>query len=475
MDTDFAPTGEARLRKILDAVVAEGDTAEYLGLEAKSDIDPSKKGVGVAKIAKFILGMANRLPEVAATQFKGYGVMVIGAEKGQALGIPKGVESHELGDRLRSYLGPDGPTWDLARLAVSDEREVLFVLVEPPRHGQSMFPCHKDFQPADRANSKDAGLADGSIYVRDKSQTRQAKAVEIKALLARSEQAEPQVTVSVVVKGRALAVQQEEAGLRRIFAAMAERAQQAEDERRAAKDEEERSRGCTVLSTDAAAAGIASTPSFKNLLKRMNDPAVSAHFGQRNEPSDPVAAQRTRERGGWARWPECRENLYAITGDRIQFTVENEAATYLASPELIVKIRGARGLDPLDADDVKVHEVLPFASVPRRGPYDALMPSLHGIRPITRPRDFDWSNEPDACVRVTLCPSAFRPSTPWTSEPDELVLIATDPAATELEAEWTLTAEGFGRRFDGSFTIPVRRVEDPVDLMREYDKLIREG
>ena len=32
MDTDFAPTGEARLRQILDAVVAEGDAAEHLDL-----------------------------------------------------------------------------------------------------------------------------------------------------------------------------------------------------------------------------------------------------------------------------------------------------------------------------------------------------------------------------------------------------------------------------------------------------------
>src|SRR5690625_7912547 len=96
MDTDFAPTGEARLRQILDAVVAEGDAAEHLGLEAKSDIDPSKKGVGIAKIAKFILGTSNRMPEVAAGHFKGYGGMVIGAEEASAPAIRKGDESHEL-------------------------------------------------------------------------------------------------------------------------------------------------------------------------------------------------------------------------------------------------------------------------------------------------------------------------------------------------------------------------------------------
>lgn len=50
MDTDFVPTGDRRLRQVMAAVVAEGDAAEYMGLEAKSDIDISKKGVGVAKV-----------------------------------------------------------------------------------------------------------------------------------------------------------------------------------------------------------------------------------------------------------------------------------------------------------------------------------------------------------------------------------------------------------------------------------------
>lgn len=37
METDFAPLGETRLQQLLDAVAAEGDAAETLGLEAKSE------------------------------------------------------------------------------------------------------------------------------------------------------------------------------------------------------------------------------------------------------------------------------------------------------------------------------------------------------------------------------------------------------------------------------------------------------
>lgn len=48
METDFAPTGELRLRQIVEAVMAEGDAVEGVGLEVKSDIDPSAKGLGSA-------------------------------------------------------------------------------------------------------------------------------------------------------------------------------------------------------------------------------------------------------------------------------------------------------------------------------------------------------------------------------------------------------------------------------------------
>jgi len=43
---------------ILSAVVAEGDAMESDGLEVKSELNLTKRGVGIARVAKFILGMA---------------------------------------------------------------------------------------------------------------------------------------------------------------------------------------------------------------------------------------------------------------------------------------------------------------------------------------------------------------------------------------------------------------------------------
>ena len=76
--TDLIPLGERALRGILDHVVAVGDEAETTHLEVKSSLDLSSKA-GVAKVAKFLLGSANRRPNEAARHFHGYAVLVIGA------------------------------------------------------------------------------------------------------------------------------------------------------------------------------------------------------------------------------------------------------------------------------------------------------------------------------------------------------------------------------------------------------------
>lgn len=135
MDTNFVPIGDTRLRVLLNEVEALGDGAEADYLEAKSELDLTSS-LGIAKVAKFVLGAANRLPAQAAKNLKGYAVMIIGAAKGTSPGVDVGTEGHELQDKARKYLGDRGPTFDLARLAVGPDREILFVLVDPPEEGQ---------------------------------------------------------------------------------------------------------------------------------------------------------------------------------------------------------------------------------------------------------------------------------------------------------------------------------------------------
>ncbi len=437
METDFAPTGELRLRQIVEAVMAEGDAVEGVGLEVKSDIDPSAKGLGIAKVAKFILGMANRLPAVASGHFKGYGVMVIGAEKGQAPGIPKGVEAHELADRLKPYLGPNGPHWDLARLPTSDTHEVLFVLVEPPSDGQPLFPCHKDFQPAGKADAKFA-LANGDIYVRDKSRTRRARADELLTLVARAQtNVEAELSVNFEVHGQALLMTEEEA-LKTLWV------EALTKDYRDSRTTEERGQG------------------HKSNPWSINIPASILTPGPRLEVEEQIREFRVRVDQGWAKGMDL---LASATAEPITFRLENLEASFLGKPEVVVLVHRAKALDAWDAADIDADEILPQVE-PHRNPYDFNSKQImRGIRPIGQRIDLEWENTRAGDVRIVLTPEALRPGTPWRTDEDELVILSTDPDADSLEVDWSLTVEGSGKRLEGKATLPVR-METAIDLVR---------
>jgi hypothetical protein len=84
LDTATLPLGERSLRLILDYVLAVGDEAETSYLEVKSSLDLSSKA-GVAKVAKFLLGAANRRPKEAARQFRGHVVASWSSEEGKCV------------------------------------------------------------------------------------------------------------------------------------------------------------------------------------------------------------------------------------------------------------------------------------------------------------------------------------------------------------------------------------------------------
>src|SRR5665647_854887 len=140
------PSGEMAAAALVRALAATDDRAERHFLEIKSDVDLSTR-LGGAKVAKFVLGAANRPVELAARAFGGYGVLVIGVEPGGTPGIPP-VEVLALETRIRPFLSATGPAWDVVRVPVASDREVLLVLVDPPRLGQDAYLCWKDFSPS---------------------------------------------------------------------------------------------------------------------------------------------------------------------------------------------------------------------------------------------------------------------------------------------------------------------------------------
>lgn len=204
-DTNAIPLGERSWHAIFQHIMEVGDEAETSYLEIKSTLDiTSIRGKAhadkqaVAKIAKFLLGVANRSPKDAAQHFQGYAVLVIGAEKGQALGVPRGIELHDLENSLRPYLGPKFPNYELGRIALGDEREVLLIIAPPPKDGEQIYPCCKNYQPEERRDN----LRDGAIYVRGSSSTREARHEEVLALTERSRsRKKPPINLEVSLDG----------------------------------------------------------------------------------------------------------------------------------------------------------------------------------------------------------------------------------------------------------------------------------
>ncbi len=434
MRTDLPPLGEAQRRSILDAIIEEGDAAESLGLEIKSDVDPSRKGLGLAKVAKCILGMANRMPQDAQRFFGGYGVLVLGAGKGATPGVPAGIEQHDLANRHRPYLGDPGPRWDLSRLGTQDGNDVLFIIIEPAAMGDPIYPCRKEYQPD--SGDKKSNLADGDVYVRDTTSTRKARAHQIDALVTRAQgSGGPRLNLAVAVHGEALAVADTDSAIRDLI----------QHEGQSMREDLARDERGQILPW-------AATYDVLGRTSRVN-------------PEDIDAAVRSAELQWWRRWPTCRDTLFGAVGPPVSFTLEN--SELLHGPEIIIRIRAARGLPVEDSEGLASHEVIPTIDPP------------HVVVPRLNPRSFrrdietDWENIGDDLV-ITLTPKHLRPNSPWTSERDEFVVVSLDPEATQLDLEWSLTATNLSDRHDGHAQLPAKRVLDLRELFQQWREVTTE-
>ncbi|WP_230207839.1 hypothetical protein [Microlunatus sp. Gsoil 973] len=421
------PLGERALRSILDHVIDVGDEAETTYLEVKSSADPTSKS-GSVKIAKFLLGAANRRPQEAAHHFRGYAVLVIGAGKGSVQGVPRGVEAHELEDRLQQYLGPQFPGFEFGRVSVDDDREVLFVIALPPEDAQTIFPCHKGFQGEDRRDS----LENGAIYVRGTSNTRPARAGEVLMLVERARgggkspiDLDVQILGSI---GRVDRIDEVMEVLRRF------------EEERFTKPE-------VPTERPAAYAFLASD------LFRRTKPMSADERAERLE-----AWRRKRA----SHISKGREHLLGVGLPGVGIRVVSRDR-FVAKPHLIVTFHGCEVIDHRDVDDADYSKLVePVVS--QQGPYRiGLDPSLYRVVPREYP--VDWENYGDD-AKITLTPESFRPNVPWESNVDDYVLVARDSEAATVSVSWVLTEDGNDTVTTGDFEIPVSELIDAADLIR---------
>lgn len=415
LDTRTLPLGERSLRLILDHVLAVGDEAETTYLEIKSSLDLSSK-IGVAKVAKFLLGAANRRPQEAERHFRGYAVLVIGAQKDAASGVPRGVEAHELEDRRRPYLGPQFPAFEFGRIAVGDASEVLFIIAQPPQEGQPIFPCHKTFQSDDRRDS----LEDGAVYVRGTSNTRAARAGEIQALVERARGGgKPPIELEVALLGSIGRVCRVDEVLERLY-----------------EFEEE-----TFAKPQLPAEGTFSSAFLA--------PSILGQSG--------AIVHRLQRLDAWR-----HEKPHHMAQGRAHFLGVGLSGVGIRVVSRVT-FHDCEVFDhraPEDADYKKVVEPVVRQQTPYGLGFDPT-----ALRFTPRGYPVTWGN----CgkdVEVLLTPDSFRPNVPWTSDQDDYVVLARDPQAGAVSVSWVLTEDGNDAVTRGEFEVPAADLVDAADLFK---------
>jgi hypothetical protein len=181
MEADLSrlPAGASGWLSLIEFATSLGDLAEVGCFELKGALSfaerASRKRSAVI-VARAILGMSNRMPDVAQRHLGGHGVILVGVDDSRVVGT-EAVDGAILGDLIGPYLGADGPRWDHQFIKHADGL-VLAVVVDPPQWGDRAFPCRKEYQDS----ASKLAVRDGDLFVRTPSQTRLATSDDLTGL-----------------------------------------------------------------------------------------------------------------------------------------------------------------------------------------------------------------------------------------------------------------------------------------------------
>lgn len=404
------------------------DPYEDFWLEQKSEMNPLKSP-GIGKIAKCILGMANRLPDVAIRAMGGRGLMVCGLSQGKRVGVPR-TEDHELENALNPFLGGEGPLWTAHRLpAEQKDREVLIIVVDPPKDGDTIFACHKESE----------GVTNGGIYVRSKTQTRAVRGQEHNALIARLRAGshKPDVDISVGLVTPLFAVEWG-ADLIDEYLSKAKASLLA-----------------SVSATDAvppikfqASRGLTSRVLSAFEVEETRSPADFV-----SEVEEWVLSSR-RAVGAVAKAYLARALPSAV------FRITNNSETYLRDIELKIHLEGEVE-SALYEDNRKLRLSRCLPERPRKyGPYTVTPHGLMAPVPMAGGGSFGprWQSgfRNSGSVDAVFSDAALRPkSTITTADDDSVLFLPSGKEGDGVVGTWTLTADGINAVIQGSIELLV--------------------
>ncbi|MGX1809709.1 hypothetical protein ACWIGI_28645 [Nocardia sp. NPDC055321] len=430
IDLSVLPKGQLAWRAFVEATGSVDDSAERYFLELKSDVDLNSKA-GRAKVAKFILGALNRMPDHSARRFEGYALMVLGVACGAVEGIPP-FEALELDRDVQNFAGATvRALWDFHAVPVAGGKSVVIIQVSPPQWGDRPLVCRADGD----------GLVAGNVYVRADGNTRKATAAELDQLHDRMA-AGTSATPYVRITGSAYRLGAERDNVQKAFEAKIQ----------ATRDE---------------------------LLASVNSPGLRHVLDYGGRDTRGVDGFR-REVDIWAE--ESRQALGGVLG---LLAVSRPALS------IVVGVSEPRGVltnvevDIHLDDDVHVREHIPWDNyeLARRLPkppddYGSirrltareLLGDSH-FAPAAQPNLVDasgvvsWTEQSPHTLSVKF--SDVRPTKPRQSVDDEFVLLIPGTSkATEVRGRWSLTAVGHSRVYEGDLSVPITTI-DLTDAARD--------
>lgn len=177
IDIDYSTRllGDASLEALIHAVAEANPNDEARWLEWKSDLELGTRE-HLFKIAKGILGLANRTAEQAETWAEGYGYLLVGVEPGRISGL-EAIDISKVESKLRSWVGGGlrSPRWTASWVGV-DGATVLVAEVSPPEPGDPLFPLRQTYEK----------FREGTVFVRRQASSDPADAEEILHLSERA-------------------------------------------------------------------------------------------------------------------------------------------------------------------------------------------------------------------------------------------------------------------------------------------------
>jgi len=416
VDLSRLPTGELGWSRFVEWAASSDDRIERFFLELKSDIDLTGKH-GRHKVAKFILGAANRDPARAQKRFGGHALLVLGISENKIIGI-NGFEAKDLEREVQKFTGADGPIWDFERIPLEGGRDVVVVVVDPPLG--VIWPCLSDGE----------GLTNGEIYIRNDGETKKATGAEVKAMLARSprEAALPLIDVTLLGNIYVVRISREELETR------------IKNQHRA------------YLSQIAPRA---TTISFLAGGPGLGDRRTEQEF------RDEVAAWSEKAlRNPASGLSDIASKLF----DGIQLRASNPSRTFLKDVQIEIEL-------PADVialewsepnDDLSV-----FPDRPKKWGGDTFLiphfPHLSNISIANRDGVLRAFETPRRRLSVAL--KSLRPEDTFVSDDDEVVLVSfvesgrEERTDTKLQLPWRVTAGDVNDVLDGTLEVEVRHVD----------------